>query len=86
MQQSHLAVGGLVGGAGVVVFLLKVGAGLRVKTTWVGWAALGLVYHGQGMWDYNNLEYALRCRRRWHVGLVYHGQRMWDYNNLTHAL
>jgi len=37
-----LAVGGLVGGAGVVIFLLNVGAGLRVTTTWVGWAALGL--------------------------------------------
>lgn len=35
-----LAVGGLVG-AGVVLFLRNVGAGLRVTTTWVG-AALGL--------------------------------------------
>jgi len=35
-----LAVGGLVG-AGVVIFLRNVGAGLRVTTTWVG-AALGL--------------------------------------------
>ena len=50
MLQSHLAVGGLVGGAVVIIFLLNVGAGLRVTTTWVGWAALGLVYHGQGMW------------------------------------
>ena len=45
---SHLAVGCLVG-TGVVIFLLNVGAGLRVTTTWVG-AALGLVSHGQGMW------------------------------------
>ena len=47
MLQSHLAVGGLVGGAGVVIFLLNVGAGLRVTTTWVGWAGLGLAELGR---------------------------------------
>ena len=45
---SHLVVGGLVG-TGVVIFLLNVGAGLRVTTTWVG-AALGLVSYSQGVW------------------------------------
>ena len=54
MQVSYLAVGGLVG-AGVVIFLRNVGAGLRVTTTWVG-AALGLVYHGQSVSFCNNLE------------------------------
>ena len=41
----YLGVEGLVG-AGVVIFLRNVGAGLRVTTTCVG-AALGLLHHGQ---------------------------------------
>ena len=57
-QIFYLAVGGLVG-AGVVIFLRKVG--LRVTTTWVG-AALGLVYHGQSVCFYNYLECVSRCR------------------------
>ena len=57
-QISYLAVGGLVG-AGVVIFLRKVG--LRVTTTCVG-AALGLVRVCEVL---NDLERVPRCRR-WH--------------------